>query len=242
MTGVPGDAPDPGELLQALRPRRTDEYLAPGDDPQADALLQQLMSLDLGTHRTRTRARRIAALTVGITVVGASATAALMLSRSAGNPTVLSCYSSAEVTAGAQVVIVPDRDRTPVEQCADLWSDGRISTDGAPPLVACVTTADIVAVIPGDASTCTAMGWVVAAIAPDAHAADPTSALPDMLSNRFGGQCLDLPTAVKAVEDVFVELEVVDWTVRDSTTDSDSCTVAVVDVDARTVELVSRPG
>ena len=89
-------------------------------------------------------------LVAGLTVVGASAAAALIVSRSAGNPMELSCYSSSDVVTAVQVAILPDTKHTPVEQCAELWSDGRIATDGAPHLVACVTDADIVAVIPGD--------------------------------------------------------------------------------------------
>jgi hypothetical protein len=127
VSGVPDDDFDSGDLLRRLRPHRGDGYLAPGEDPHADALLQQIMGQDVDRARPARRGRRVAVLVIGATVVGAGATAALIQSRQAGNPTVLGCYSSSDVEHARQVGIEPDARRTPIEQCAELWSDGRIS-------------------------------------------------------------------------------------------------------------------
>jgi hypothetical protein len=240
MTGERDDPADPGELLQVLRPYGDHGYLAPGDDPHADALLQHLMSLDVGTRSSRSRTRRVVLLAVGLTVVGASATAAFVMSRPAANSTVMSCYSSADINAATQVVVVPDSSRTPVEQCAELWSDGRISSSGAPALVACVTPSDIVAVVPGDQSTCTLRGWAVLAV-PTESTTNPTSDLTATLSDRFLDQCLDPGAAAIVVENALVDLGVTQWSVSDSTTNPDWCAVPAVDANTRTVHLVSHP-
>ena len=241
MNGPPEDAGEPGELLHALRPYPVDEYLAPGDDPGADALLRHVMSLDIDGHKRHSRGRRVAVLAIAITVVGASATAALVTSRSAGNRAEVSCYSSADVHAAKQVVLSADSRRTPLDQCADLWSDGHISSGGAPALVACVTSADIVAVVPGDNSTCTTHGWAVAVVATE-PTEDPAPALTSTLSDRFAGQCLDPDSAAQAVAAVLADLHATDWSVHDGTANPDWCAVPVVDVASRTVELVSHPG
>jgi hypothetical protein len=241
MTGAPNDAVEPGDLLRRLRPHTGDEYLSPGDDPRADALLHLIVSRELDGRRPARHARRVVVLVAAITVVGASAAAAVIMSRSAGNPTELSCYSSSDVETAVQVVILPDTQLTPVEQCAELWSDGRIASDGAPHLVACVTDADIVAVIPGDDSSCAAAGWVVMASSPSEPIADRTSELTQVLSDRFIDQCMDPATATKAVEEVLHELALSAWTVADNTTSTDACAVPFVDVRTRSVGLISRP-
>ena len=241
MTGGPNDIVDPGELLRRLRPHEGDEYLASGQDPRAEALLYRITSRELVVRAPVRRTRRVVVLVAGLTLVGAGAAAALIASRSAGNPTELSCYSSSDVMTAVQVAILPDTKLTPVEQCAELWSDGRISTDGAPHLVACVTDADIVAVIPGDDSSCAAVGWIAASL-PSQPVADRTSELTQALSDRFVDQCMDPETAVKTVEAVLLQLELTEWTVDDNTTSSDSCAVPVVNVDTRSVGLISLPG
>jgi hypothetical protein len=244
MTDAPNDAFDPGDLLRRLRPHGGDEYLAPGDDPRADALLHMIVSREIDAGRSARHARRVVVLVAAITVVGASAAAAVIMSRSAGNPTELSCYSSADVKTAMQVAILPDTQRTPIEQCAELWTDGRIARDGAPHLVACVTDADIVAVIPGDDSSCIAAGWVVMASSPSSPSepiTDRTSELTQALSERFAGQCLDRATAVETVEDLLHELQLSAWTVADNTTDPDACAVPIPQVKTRSVELISLP-
>jgi hypothetical protein len=240
MTGAPNDPIDLDDVLYRLRPHAGDEYLAPGSDPHAEALLERISSRIEGS-RPRRHARRVGVLVTGLAVVGASATAALIVSRSAGNPTELSCYSSPDVDAAVQVAVLPDAQRTPVEQCAELWSDGRISSDGAPHLVACVTGADVVAVIPGDESSCAAAGWTLAAVPSSQPDGDRTSELVQVLSDRFVDQCLHPESAAQAVEDVLIELGLSQWTIDDTTTDSDSCSAPVVDVATRSVRLISLP-
>ena len=94
MTGAPNDAVDPGDVLRTLRPHLGDEYLTPGSDPHAEALLHRIMSREIESGTPARHARRVVLMVAGLTVIGASATAALISSRSAGNPTELSCYST----------------------------------------------------------------------------------------------------------------------------------------------------
>ena len=86
-----------------------------------------------------------------------------------------------------------------------------------------------------------AAGWVAAA-PPSEPVADRTSELTQVLSDRFVDQCMDPATAAKTVEAVLHELELTQWTVDDNTTNSDSCAVPVVNVDTRSVGLISLPG
>jgi hypothetical protein len=107
--------------------------------------------------------------------------------------------------------------------------------------VACVTDADVVAVLPGDDATCAAAGWVLAAV-PSQPISDRTSELPGVLSDRFVDQCLDPAMATQTVEEVLDQLALTQWTIKDSTTSPDSCSAAVVHGDTRSVELISLPG
>jgi hypothetical protein len=153
---------------------------------------------------------------------------------------VLACYSTAEVATAVQVAIAPEPGRPPVEQCAALWSDGRISSGGAPTLTACVTDTGIVAVLPGDDRSCLAAGWVVAASSTQPPA-ERSPELTNALSDRFAGRCLDVESAGRAVEDVLVQLGLTGWAIDDRTPEGAGCAVPVVDVASRTVALVSLP-
>jgi hypothetical protein len=193
------------------------------------------------TRRTRVRHRRFAvAFVIGVTAVGATAATALILTRTAENPTVLTCYSSTDVATAVQVALQPDAQLTPIAQCGELWSDGRLSSNGPPQLVACVTDADIVAVLPGDATSCADAGWTVAA-PPTEPVTDRTSELTTLLSDRFVDRCLNAAMATKTVEDVLAELGLTGWTIDDRTTTSDACVAPVVDVSTRSIGLISLP-
>ena len=240
MTGSTNDDFDSGNLLRGLRPHRGDEYLAPGADPRAEALLDRIVSQELDGKGSARYARRVALLVIGATVVCASAAAALILTRRPGDPTVLSCYSSSDVEQALQFAIPPDAQRTAIEQCAELWSDGRISTNGPPGLVACVTDADIVAVLPGDEAACAAAGWVLAATS-TGPGIDRTSDLTNTLSDRFADQCVNPDAAIATVEQVLDELGLVEWRIDDRTTDPESCTAPIVDVPSRSIDVVSLP-
>ena len=227
-------------ILRALRPPGSAGYLNLGDDPRADAMLQQIMTLEDRRWRAKHPGRVIVLVVAGTAVVGATAAAAIVLTRSAGNATALACYSSADVDRAVQVAIEPDGQRPPVAQCADLWSDGRIDTRGAPALVACVTPADIVAVVPGDDSTCATVGWVAADIATDAQAGAEAQ-LNSRLSGRFAGQCLTLDGAARAVEEVLDQLRLEGWSVSPPAPEAQGCIVPAVDAGERSIDLVAVP-
>jgi hypothetical protein len=241
MTGIANDNVDPNVLLRRLRPHGGDEYLDPGVDPRADTLLRDILSRDAGGRYMPRRARRVTLLVAGLTVVGAGAAAAMIVTRSPHDTTQLSCFSSADVQHAVQVAVLPDTQRTPVEQCAELWSDGRLASDGAPQLVACVTDADIVAVIPGDESSCAAAGWALAAAPPTVPIADRTAELTATLSERFVEQCMKPDAAVRTVEDVLAELDLQTWTVHDATTNPEWCAAPSVEVRTQSVNVVSFP-
>jgi hypothetical protein len=236
MTGA-GDDLRADEVLRQLRPPAVSDFLEPGENPHADQLLQRIISSGVGARRPSRRLRLVVAVAAGTAAIGATAAAAVVLTRQAGNPTVLACYSNADVDTANQVAIEPDPARTPVEQCTPLWSDGRLGTGEAPPLVACVTDADTVAVLPGDHSACANAGWVSADTSPEANS-DPSVLLPSLLSDTFAGRCMNVAAATAAAQDVLDQLGLAGWTIRDRATAA-TCTVPVVDVDARAIDLVS---
>ena len=228
------------EILRALRPSGRYEYLNVGDDPGADAMLHRITTTDV-RRRTAKHPRRVIVLAVAATaVVGATAAAAIVLTRPAGNATALACYSSADVEHAVQVAIEPDGQRPPIAQCADLWSDGRIDTRGAPALVACVTPADIVAVLPGDQGTCAAVGWIAADSITDVDAGAEAQ-LNSRLSERFADRCVTPDEATRAVADVLDELGLADWTVKPAAAEAEGCVVPAVDAAQRSIDLVALP-
>ena len=77
MTGAPNDTVDPVELLRRLRPHGGDEYLTRGANPRAEAVLNRITSREIDVRAPVRRARRVVLLVAGLTVVGASAAAAL---------------------------------------------------------------------------------------------------------------------------------------------------------------------
>ena len=70
----------------------------------------------------------------------------------------IGCYDSADLSANTTIQSYEGGD--PVALCAALWSQGDVRTgDTTPPhLVACVLDTGVVAVFPGDDSTCERLG------------------------------------------------------------------------------------
>jgi hypothetical protein len=230
---------DPNQVLRELRPPARSGYMWPGENPHADELLRQITVRQDRLSRRRRRARIVVVVAATSVVIGGTAAAAVVIVRRADDPTRLACYSGSDVETAIQFAIEPESGKTPLEQCAELWSDGRLGSAGAPSLVGCVTDADIVAVLPGDAAACAAAGWDLADAATPVEV-DPAALLTSELSDRFAGECINVDAASEEVHGVLARLELSDWTVVDHTT-GESCTVPVINVESRAIELISRP-
>ena len=77
------------EILRALRPADRDDYLNVGDDADADAMLLRIVTTDVRRPRAKHPTRVIVLVVAGTAVVGATAAAAIVLTRPAGNATAL---------------------------------------------------------------------------------------------------------------------------------------------------------
>lgn len=237
---------DPFEMLASLRGTDADEYLAPGDDPAADALLARIMD-GRTTERARRRPRRrrrVAAGVVAGAVVGSGAlVAALWLDRPS-DPATLSCYSDASTEPDVQVGLTIDPDSTPIEQCGELWRDGTLGSSDPPPLAACVTASGITAVLPGDVGTCADLGLAGRdpEVSPDQ---DVAARVVSAISDRYPADCVDsVDAAVEIVEAILVDVGAHGWSVRpagDVSADR-PCAFAGVDAEQQVVLIVPASG
>ncbi len=239
---------DPFELLSSLRRDDNDDYIKPGDDPTADALLKRIMdgtTVASSTPRPGRRRRRVVTGAIASVLVasGAVAAAAVWLDQPA-DPATLSCYSDASLDPEVQVGLPIDAESTPVEQCAALWRNGTLASGAAPPLTACVTTDGITAVIPGDDESCTSLG--LAGRDPSADPDDTLAArVVSTISDQYPSDCVDsVDQAVVIVEEILADLEADDWEIRPTGAISDErpCAYAAVDASAQVVLIVTAAG
>lgn len=212
------------ELIRGLRADRpdarpADEYLLPGVDRTADAMLAAITSTPI---RRRMWWRKTTVVVVGVsTLIGAGVATAVLVSRGPADPSVVGCRDSAASNANVELVVAAP-GATPVELCSPLWLDGRIATSGAPTLTPCVTDEDVVQVVPGDRAVCAALGWVLDATA-ELTGTDRAAELTSRLSDTFAGSCFDPAEAVAAATDILTELGLVDWSVDTSGTVEGRC-------------------
>jgi hypothetical protein len=231
------DMHDPEDLLRSLRPARSDNYLAPGEDDAADALLRRITTTI--PVRRRRRWKRITFFVTGATVlVGAGVTTAVLRSRAPEDPTILGCYSTIEDDAVVEFIL-PNADRNAIESCAELWTDGTFGHGEVPQLAACVTKDDFVVVLPASDGICAERGSEVAILA-EGETADPATELQSLLSERFGEGCLTAAQAVGAVQQILEELGVFDWK-TDASRAVDGCNTIALEPRAKTVAIVERP-
>lgn len=240
---------DPFDLLAGVV-ARSDEYLAPGDDSRADALLERLVSSDRAVitasrpvvgHTVPFRRRRavIAATAVAALVVGGGTVAALVLLRRPADPVTLLCYSEAAAEPATKVAMAIDPEQTPVDQCSPLWSDGTLGVDGPEDLVACVAELEVTVVIPNTIGGCESLGWSPAASPTPTDRVDQLVAaeVPELFDN-----CIeDLDEARRRVEAMLVDLGAADtWdvTVSGSISPDRPCAGNVIDAAAHVVLIV----
>ena len=238
---------DPFELLASLRGDDNDDYIKPGDDPTADALLQRVMdgtTVASSTPRPGRRRRRVVAGAVAGVLVASGAVAAAVWLDQPADPATLSCYSDASLDPEVQVGLPIDAESTPVEQCATLWRDGTLASGDAPPLTACVTSDGITAVIPGDDESCSSLG--LAGRDPGVDPGEPVAArVVSSISDQYPTDCVDsVDQAVAIVEAILSDLEADDWEIRPSgaVTGERPCAYAAVDASTRVVLIVTAAG
>lgn len=239
---------DPFELLSSLRSDDNDDYIKPGDDPTADALLKRIMDGTTASSSTprpgRRRRRVVAGAVAGVLVAsGAVAAAAVWLDQPA-DPATLSCYSDASLDPEVQVGLPIDAESTPVEQCAALWRNGTLASGDAPPLTACVTSDGITAVIPGDDESCTSLG--LAGRDPGVDPGETVAArVVSTISDQYPTDCVDsVDQAVAIVEEILADVEADGWEVRPAGAISDErpCAYSAVDASTQVVLIVTAAG
>lgn len=234
---------DPFELLSSLRPDDANDFLAPGDDPAADAMLEHIMASDPKVRRHRRRRRVLVGAAVGL-VLGSGAVAAALLLDRPSDPATLACYSEASTDPAVQVGLTMDPASTPLDQCHELWLDGTLGTGEPPPLTACVTVEGIVAVLPGDEGTCTGLG--LAALDPSANLDQSGAArVASAISEDYPSECVDsLEAATLIVEGILTEVDAGRWEVQvaGEITLERPCVFAAVDAHNQVVLLVAAAG
>ena len=238
---------DPFELLAGMVPHG-DPGLAPGEDQDADALLQRVMTLDRGAEPNdarilpfRSRRRAVATATVvAAMLVGGGTVAAVVLLRRPADPSTLVCYSDALIEPAVKVGLQIDPDTTTIEQCASLWSDGTLGRGGTGGLVDCVAD-EVTVVIPGGSDAiCVGLGWQPAGEPlPDEQLSQRVAAaVPEL----FEGCIEDLGVASDRVERLLADLKASDtWTVtvEGSTSTDRPCAANVVDATTRVVRIIA---
>lgn len=242
------DDQQPVDPLRAVRPYDDATYLAPGDDPAADALLRRV------TNRKPRRRRRFwLGSFVVIGLVSAGTATAYVLTRSASDPTAVTCYASDDILNTVQVGVSADPDEDPVDQCRPFWTDGPLGTNGPPELFACVNDGGAIAVVPGEPGNCSAFGWAEVATgelatgqfatgdALDSSRVGDRVGLNTALSERFAGRCLNEDEATEAIEDALAAAGLDNWTVTPLGSPTNDCVTPSPDPDFSTVRLIPLP-
>lgn len=243
---------DPFEMLAGMVPR-SDAVLAPGDDHDADALLERIVTLDHDAvdrmepdreriQRFRHRRRAVLAVTVATAVLASGgAVAALILLQRPSDPVTLVCYSEPSTDPEIKVGLSMDPERTAVQQCASLWSDGTFGTAGAKELIACVADFEVTVVVPGESAyICATLGWKPAGPPLPDEQLDQrvTAKVPEL----FEGCIADLEVARDQVERLLVDLDANgSWTVlvEGSTSPDRPCAANVIDATSRVVRIIA---
>jgi hypothetical protein len=230
---------DPFDLLAAMSDR-DERALRPGEDPVADSMFARIVAAPPVVSITRRRRRGLVTAAAVVAVAVAGSAVAAVWSREPADAVSLRCYSDASATPAVEVGLVTDPAVGPADQCAAAWSDGRISRDGPPELIACVDALDSTVVVPGGPETCGELGWVPVA-EPTAGArvdAQVVRQVADVLN-----RCEPNPSAATlAVQAVFDELGAEAWTVSaPPSSTGGGCIVPVADAINRTVALVELP-
>jgi hypothetical protein len=238
---------DPFDLLVSMRSTDIDQPVQPGDDPGADTLLASILAGNANHDPDRRRRWRRRAIGGAIAVAVASG-GAVAASRLLAEPTdsaSLSCYSNASTEPDIQAALLIDPSTTPEQQCAPLWSDGPLGSDGPPRLASCVTDTGITAVIPGTGDTCVEIGYHERAPSEPGErnvAAEITNSISDTWTEE--DRCIREPDEARAlVDQIFDDLDVTGWTIDVAHSPSDElpCIGAGVDAERSAVFFIAYP-
>ena len=217
-----------------VRPGRSTDYLRPGEDPIADALLQRITA---NAPRRRRWSRTTFFVTGACILAGASVTTAVLRSRTADDPTVVNCYATDDIGNAQIQLLAGEADRTAVEQCRELWRDGTFETPVPVELVACVNPNGAVAVLPGTEAACAQHGFDVADVG-DGSEPHPATELMGRLS-AFADDCFDPEQAIAAATEVKSELALDDWVIDSSRAAEGFCNIFSVEAANRTIVVVA---
>jgi hypothetical protein len=111
---------------------------------------------EITTSRRRVR-RLVSALAAAALVLAATGFGAYELTRELTHVDSIGCFERADVDGN--VTVIGSEAADPVAACAALWRSGAVgSTTTAPSLTACVLDTGAVAVMPGPAGVCEALG------------------------------------------------------------------------------------
>jgi hypothetical protein len=198
---------DPFEVFERLDPFEPDVSMVTDADEER---LQRILASPISVPQSKSGRRRwMLGLGVGAMVV-ATAAFALVRREHATNPTGIACYAAANLDAEIAVV-GPSLD--PITSCATAWSDGTLSSAGAPQLTACVTETGVVAVFPGDVAVCSKLG--LAELDPERN--DEQQAvveLQERMASVYSGACLRQPDALATAQRLLDESGLTGWKVQ----------------------------
>lgn len=239
------DRRDPFDLFAAARP--FDPPLDPNVDVDAEATLQRILATPPEPAKpigNRRRARRGVALGIAVAAISGGTVAAIVLTRDRPSElTSLSCWSDATSPSPAEAVVVPWSGEDPVGVCIAVWQQNgfeSLDTNEAPPLVACVNEGGAIAVIPGDDSTCSAVGLPNYDDLLDPAVDQTRSAIEQIEAAVNGTDCVTSADAAATVEQILDDNDLGAWTVvtPDVVGASTTCMTAAIDPQGLQVFLV----
>ncbi len=243
------EPPDAFEILVAADP--VDETALPGHDSvHGTRLLAEILATPrpVVAPAPRRWARRPLATALGIAVLGVVTVAAAWLTfRPVTDPLSVTCYQEVRL-GGPSVAVASGGDLDP-GLCQDEWRSGRLANAAVaaagevPPLTACLLQSGALAVLPtADEEICDALGLD----RPDPASLPEGSAIrivEHQLVDLFAAEsCIDMDTAVAAVERELAAGGLTNWTVAAApATPERPCASFSLDPPARTVHLVPLP-
>jgi hypothetical protein len=184
-------------------------------DAHDEALLVRILETPLTQGRPARRVRRrnrVAAGVAAAAIVAVAATAAFGALRpeQATAPTTIVCFADADLSS-TRAVLPAAAD--PITACAGAWSDGTLSSAGAPELTGCRLDTGVAAVFPGDRSVCAALGLAPLAVGGSVE----TRAIADLqsrISAEFSRRCYGQDDALRTAQQMLAESGLQGWTVE----------------------------
>lgn len=229
---------DPFEILAELSRSRREAGFGTGPDP--DDVLARLPARRAQTPSPRRHRRRwwrlAAAGLIAITAAaGGTAAWAVLQRERPTSPTTIQCLQHPDLD-GSQAVIAAD-GTDPVGQCAAVWEQNSSTWGPQPPLSGCVSPPGNTVIVPGDESTCAAMG--LALLDPTVTDDDRTVIeLRETLSIELGAhRCVPPDEAQQIANRMLTERNLDGWSVviEGDFTSQMPCGMSNLDTERRTI-------